>query len=158
MANALFGPGAQRYVDSRTGFEDRDARIIIPVSIEQEPVDATLQMALDTGATWCVLPWEIAEAVGIPVGQGTAAPLETRFGRLEGEWHRHTLVLRGDPDLCEDDFELRVDATIWISKRWPENLGYDGIIGYNGCLERIRFAVDPSETLFYFGSTEVDGE
>jgi hypothetical protein len=40
-----------------------------------------------------------------------------------------------------------VDATIFVSPDWHG----PNFIGYQGLLQRIRFAVDPETNLFYFG-------
>ncbi len=68
--------------------------------------------------------------------------LSTRFGRFGGRLYRGLITLpvdEGEP--------LDVDATVFISPDWrgPNFLGYEGL------LQRIRFAVDPESNLFYFG-------
>ena len=50
--------------------------------------------------------------------------------------------------------DLDVDATVFVPKLrpgvvWP----HPNFIGLDGFLNRIRFAVDPSENTFYFGLT-----
>jgi hypothetical protein len=41
---------------------------------------------------------------------------------------------------------LEVDASCFVSQDWPGPL----IIGWKGCLERSRFALDPGEDTFLF--------
>jgi len=42
---------------------------------------------------------------------------------------------------------LLVEATWFVSPDWPGPL----VLGWKGCLERFRFALDPNEERFYFG-------
>ena len=44
--------------------------------------------------------------------------------------------------------ELPIDATWLIIEDWPGPT----VLGWRGCLERMRFAVDPLDNWFYFAS------
>jgi hypothetical protein len=52
--------------------------------------------------------------------------------------------------------EMDVDATVFILGPESEESWGDlpSFIGLNGCLERMRFAVDPTSDSFYFGPLE----
>ena len=39
-----------------------------------------------------------------------------------------------------------MDATWFVAPDWPG----PSVIGWRGCLERMRFALDPGEEAFYF--------
>jgi hypothetical protein len=70
------------------------------------------------------------------------AALSTRFGLLRGSLYRVPVRIpadEGDP--------LDLEATVFFSPEWHG----PSFIGYEGLLQRIRFAVDPEENLFYFG-------
>lgn len=41
---------------------------------------------------------------------------------------------------------MTVEATCFVSAAWPGPL----VIGWKGCLERMRFALDPDDEFFYF--------
>jgi hypothetical protein len=41
---------------------------------------------------------------------------------------------------------LDVEASCFVSEEWPGPM----VIGWKGCLDWIRFALDPSEDAFYF--------
>lgn len=71
----------------------------------------------------------------------TTVRLSTRFGIISGWTERIPLLL---PAEAGDDAEI--DATWFISEDWLGPL----VIGWKGCLERIRFALDPAEDSFYF--------
>jgi len=68
--------------------------------------------------------------------------LSTRFGRFAGMLHRGLITLSAD-----HGEPLDVDATVFLSPDWRA----PNFIGYQGLLQRIRFAVDPENNLFYFG-------
>ena len=46
-----------------------------------------------------------------------------------------------------------VDATVFVPDLKPDQAWGDlpSFIGLSGCLERMRFAVDPATEMFYFG-------
>jgi hypothetical protein len=97
---------------------------------------------LDTAAEWCVLPAALAPEVdgeGLPQDQ---VRLETRLGSFEGRLERLKIrfpAIEGQP--------LAVEATWFVSPDWTGPL----VLGWKGCLERFRFALDPREERFYFG-------
>jgi hypothetical protein len=68
--------------------------------------------------------------------------LSTRLGLIRGDLYRIPLVLFAD-----DGQDLGVDATVLLSPDWTG----PNFLGYQGLLQRIRFAVDPETNLFYFG-------
>ena len=41
---------------------------------------------------------------------------------------------------------LDLDATWFVAPDWPGPM----VLGWKGCLERIRFALDPTQEWFYF--------
>jgi hypothetical protein len=99
---------------------------------------------LDTAAQWCVLPPFVAEAVGCKLEPDpNLPPLSTRFGTYRGRHERLSLVFN-----AEEGEEVVVDATFFVAPDWPG----PPVIGWKGCLERIRFAVhpDPDQPTFCF--------
>ncbi len=63
---------------------------------------------------------------------------------MRGALYREALRISAD-----EGEPLDVEATVFVSPDWPG----PSFIGYQGLLQRIRFAVDPETNLFYFGST-----
>jgi hypothetical protein len=99
---------------------------------------------LDTAAEWCVLPPTLAEGLGLPLlTSDPPTVLDTRFGRLMGRLER--IPVRFIPQRGEF---LTVEATWFVSPDWPGPV----VLGWKGCLERIRFATDPNEERFYFAA------
>jgi hypothetical protein len=99
---------------------------------------------LDTASEWCVLPPDLAAELGDDLDLVPAVSrLHTRFGLLTGVLGRVSLVF----DASEGE-SLAVDVTCFTSEGWLGPL----VIGWKGCLERMRFGLDPSEEAFYFGA------
>ena len=50
--------------------------------------------------------------------------------------------------MADEGAPLEIEAVIFLSKDWPGG----NFIGYQGFLQKIRFAVDPHCNRFYFAS------
>jgi hypothetical protein len=123
-----------------------DGRHHFIVAIECRVESLSFRTLLDTASQWCVLPPETAQTLGFDMGLSpveTPVQLSARFGTLAGRLERIPLHFSG----AEGD-EIEVEATWFISADWPG----PAVIGWKGCLERIRFALDPSDDSFYFGN------
>ena len=68
--------------------------------------------------------------------------LSTRLGVFRGRLHRGPITL-----IAETGEPLAVPATVFVTPDWPG----PNFLGYQGLLQRIRFAVDPASNRFYFG-------
>lgn len=128
-----------RYADVDRDQSDREPRILIRLALEE----ALLFAVVDTAAPWCVFRPEVNARLehrlsSIP-GQ---VVLGTRLGRFHGSLHRGPLRI-----LAEHGESLDVEATVFVTPDWPG----PNFLGYQGFLQRIRFAVDPESNLFYFG-------
>jgi hypothetical protein len=96
---------------------------------------------LDTASQWCVLPPSVALELGFDVETEGNVRVHTRFGLLAGELLRLPVAF-----VAEEGERGAVEATWFLSPDWPGPV----VIGWKGCLERMRFAFDPSENDFYF--------
>jgi hypothetical protein len=95
----------------------------------------------DTASHWCLLPSSVAAALGCDLEAAADTQLHTRFGRLSGQLLRLPLYF-----IADEGETAEVDATWFVSPDWPGPL----VIGWKGCLERLRFGFDPSDDSFYF--------
>lgn len=133
--------GKARYL---ADVEAAQGTLLVSVPCRIPPLEAHLQALLDTAATWCVLSADWAEALGYDVTPDPDLPrLSTRFGLLPGRLERIPVVFE-----AEEGEDVEVEATWFISPDWPGPV----VIGWKGCLERLRLALDPSEEAFYFGT------
>ncbi len=140
---APFTTGAARYYDTATpGSTPTEPRIYIRV----EPASLGLEALaiVDTAAPWCILEPRLGAAVVDHFEElpGTVT-LSSRFGRHEGRLYLGTVKLSAD-----EGEDLEVETTVFISPDWTGG----NFVGYLGCLERIRFALEPQANKFYFGA------
>jgi hypothetical protein len=98
---------------------------------------------LDTGSEWCVLPPALARDLGLDTASDASTPrLLSRFGAIAGRLERVPITFH-----ASEGENLTIEATCFVSADWPGPL----VIGWKGCLERMRFAFDPGDDSFYFG-------
>jgi hypothetical protein len=125
------------------------SRIVMPVLLGNRRTSAIL----DTGAPWCVFNPEEAATLDLDF-QAFATSTPTLV--IRGYPYRGWLMLDIPITLEANDGEsLIVSSTVFV----PDlELGQEwqlpNFLGLSGFLERIRFAVDPSTNLFYFGAIE----
>jgi hypothetical protein len=101
---------------------------------------------VDTGAAYSVLDADVADELGAFDDAGAPQlELSTRHGLLRGH-----LVRRETGIVAEEGPTLGFEATFWVSRDWT----FGHVLGYSGLLERIRFAIDPLVSRFYFGSLD----
>lgn len=99
---------------------------------------------VDTAAPWCILEPALARAAERHLeGLSDIAAIDSRLGRFTGRLCRGIATIR-----AENGESLAVDTTFFLSREWPGG----NFVGYQGFLERFRFAVDPGVNRFYFGA------
>ena len=139
-----FATGGARYRDSDSAIPGYGARMYIQV--RPEPLPFAVLAMVDTAAPWCIFRPEIARILGDHLeAMPGEAKLSTRLGEFRGTLYRGLLTV-----LAQEGDSLEVEATIFVSADWP---GGD-FVGYEGFLQRFRFAVDPHVSMFYFGQVE----
>lgn len=118
-------------------------RLLVAVPCAISGLTGTRFGLLDTAAEWCVLPKEAVRTLELDPESGEQVRLETRFGLFSGGLQRLPLTF-----VATEGQELAIDATWFVNADWPGPL----VLGWKGCLERTRFALDPAEERLYFGS------
>ncbi len=146
LAGEDFSCGCARFFDYDPENRELTAKIFVKVRLEQLPF--TLLAQLDTGAAWSVVDPETAEALDLVERPGEPATLETRFGRRQGKLVPVTCSFLADEGRGD---ALETEATFFVADDWPPGRCF---LGYSGLLERIRFAIDAQENLFYFGPAD----
>ena len=139
-----FAIGVTDYLYQPTSRE-MDSRIILQIEIE----DVSALAILDTGAPYVVCTPDIAKAIGIQNDPGREnKKLLIRGITIVGQLHRLRLAF-----IASEGQSLDVSATVFIPDVTADESWGDlpSFIGLTGCLERMRFAVDPNEDRFYFG-------
>ena len=109
--------------------------------------DAIADAILDTGGVWLVLSPTDAAFAGIgnwePVTNET---LGIRGHDVPGRTYRAPVVLSAE-DGCSVEIEITVFVPDWPEDDWP----LPNFLGWQGCLNRFRFALDAEAERFYFG-------
>ena len=134
--------GRSSYVADYTQEPDR---LLVAVKCLVAGLPSPFYGLLDTASPWSILPAHLAEELGCSLEPEPPTPsLRTGrcgliSGRLERIWLRFP---------AEEGDALDLNALWYVSADWNGPL----VIGWKGCLEAIRFALDPSEDRFYFGA------
>ena len=99
---------------------------------------------VDTGAPWCIFEPTIGEVLRehIYILQESVV-IDSRLGRFRGTLGQGRLQI-----IAADGEDLNVEAVMFLCPEWPGG----NFIGYEGALDRIRFAVDPQRNHFYFSA------
>lgn len=134
-----FAAGATKYFDTAPDSPAADPRIYIRIELFGYETLALV----DTAAPWCIVERTLGEAIrphleGLPGKRR----LGTRLGTFTGQLFRGPVIL-----VADQGEELEVDVTFFLSPDWPGG----NFVGYLGFLERLRFAVDGPDNVFYFG-------
>jgi hypothetical protein len=145
MSGETFATGSARCYPDHVSSTDRLARLFVRLRIGEEEVPAVV----DTGGAYLVLSPRIGADLGLNSTTAIGREIITIRGfSYAGAIHRVPVTLpatEGEP--------LTFDATAFVpempaGESWP----LPSYLGWQGCLERIRFAVDPADELVYFGS------
>ncbi|HEV7589043.1 MAG TPA: hypothetical protein VGO40_13075 [Longimicrobium sp.] len=111
--------------------------------------DAETTAVVDTGGAFLVLDPKLADSIGVDHRHAIARErIHIRGFVQRGTIHRLPLTLlaaAGEP--------LTFEATAFVpemehGETWP----LPSYLGWQGCLDRIRFAVDPVDEVVYFGA------
>jgi hypothetical protein len=143
-----FTSGAASYDYRPATLQEAAPRIILRLRIE----DFETTGFVDTGGVYLLLSPEVADHLGLRPDDGIpTAPLMFRNNRVSGTLHRVSLTLPADQG---DDLTIEVRAfapQLTPFQEWPND--FPCILGLMGCLERLRFAVDPTNDIgvFHFG-------
>lgn len=99
---------------------------------------------VDTAAPWCIFDPAVGGVLRDHVDVLREKVLiDSRLGRYQG------VLCQGRLQIIADDGEdLDIEVLMFLSPDWPGG----NFIGYEGFLDRIRFAVDPHRNRFYFSS------
>ena len=122
----------------------QDVRLFVQIVLGKFTFDAVV----DTGGSFLVLDPEIVSGAGLDLGGG----LEERKLSIRGYVWRGNLYRLAVEFLAVEGIGLQKELTVFVptvedGQIWP----LPSFLGWHGCLERIRFAVDPVKEQFFFG-------
>ena len=144
-----FSCGACRYFLKPAAPGDTYLRPFIDITVAGRSVEASF----DTGGFFLILNSQIAELLSLRHDDGESETLQIRGVLAKGHLHRVTMTLEADWGESRD-----FDITAFV----PDNLlNIPNLLGWTGCLERLRFAFDPNASesadgWFHFGPLDDD--
>ena len=124
---------------------DKLARLFVQVEIDGLPASAVV----DTGGAYLILNPEVADR--LQLGRDAIIHRDQLFIRGMSCWGTVCRVPITLPATAGDP--LTFEATAFVpelehGETWP----LPSYLGWQGCLDRIRFAVDPADEVVYFGA------
>lgn len=141
-----FATGAAPYAYQPASEHENTPRIIISIEIQRIRTTAFV----DTGGVYALFPPEIAEQLNIDRDRGAPAdPLLWRGVKLDGALHRIPITL-----LAERGKSLTIEATVFVPEpaSWHQQIiDFPCVLGMYLCFDRLRFAIDPTNDVIYFG-------
>jgi hypothetical protein len=146
--NETFANGVTTYEYRAPSPSSKIDRIFIPVEIEGVMTTAVL----DTGGIYFCLDPSFALALGIEPWQGFEKhKLGIRDTTFSGVLHRLSLKF-----IASEGQSSVIEATAFIpngehQEEW-QRMDLPNFLGFQGCMDRVRFAIDPEKVLFYFGT------
>ena len=126
---------------------DRLNRLLIHVEVGRRRTTAVL----DTGGAYLLLDPGFAGRIGIEHADALARDrIHIRGFVRHGTVHRLPLTL-----LAATGKSLTFEVTAFVPElEYGETWPLPSYLGWQGCLDRIRFAVDPADEVVYFGAVE----
>ncbi len=149
----LLPDGSEFCIGSTTCFSkpfsprERLNKLLIQVTIGDLDVEA----AIDTGGAYLILDPGIARLINLDSADlvGTEE-IHVRGTITQGILYRIPLQIPS-----EEGMGTSIEVTAFVPTLLPnESWGLPTVLGWHCCLERIRFAVDPLNERFYFGSAD----
>ena len=139
-----FATGACPYWDQLSPDRTGTPRIIVAVWIG----GSQTQAVVDTGGVYLVCDPEIPDLLDLdPSTSLGVAVLNIRGYEYVGDLQRLTVTLPAEEG---ESFELEVTA--FVPRLDPgQEWRFPSFLGLQGCLEFLRFAVDPGANVFHFG-------
>jgi len=136
------------FTTGRAGYDarvlDGAPRIVIQIQIEGHAVEASV----DTGGLWVVIQRDLAELIGVG-GSSTTEIIGYRGHKIKGRVDRVALEL-----LAEDGNSILLEASALVPDAHSAPYVDRTILGFQGCLDRFRFAIDPVHQDFHFGTID----
>lgn len=139
----LFATGAVAYDYSAIPGSDNSARVLLHVKI----AGLLTAAIVDTGAPYFICAPDVARLIGFaPAAALGKCAILIRGYRVKGSLHRAELTL-----LASAGESLIVEIIAFVPTP-DEPFNFPSFLGFTGCLEWIRFAIDPFNQTFYFGA------
>jgi len=140
-----FSVGAIPYEYRPATLAESAPRVVLTIAIKDYETSAFI----DTGGVYFICAPQIARRLQLgSAGALASEKLRWRNQVLKGVLHRVPLTF-----YASEGESLTIEVTAFVPLVEPEDWNEElpCILGMSGCLERLRFAIDPSTNMFYFG-------
>ncbi|MCI0489600.1 MAG: retroviral-like aspartic protease family protein [Blastocatellia bacterium] len=140
-----FATGAAGYDYDSLSDSGTSGRLILSIEVGGFLTSAIV----DTGAPYLICSPQLARQLNLNVSDSLLSEqILIRGQKVRGSLHRINLQL-----IATEGNSLLLETTAFVPDPETEELGmiFPSFLGLVGCLERVRFAVDPSSETFYFG-------
>lgn len=123
---------------------DHSNRIVIRVNVQDKPSFAVV----DTGGVYLIIPPYISTDLSLDAQDIIDDnPPPIRFGKLEVKGKLYSIPIT----FGESDSSKLVTAFIVDTNPSNDWSNFPVFLGFQGCLDKFRFAVDPISDKFYIG-------
>ena len=141
---AQWSTGVAQFFDHLPEAPGTATNIVVRCSIPPSPFD--FHAIIDTAAPWSILQFDLASRLGLPTGGGEAKTLRSWRGTYDGVLERIQIEIPAD-----EGNSLITESTVFVAADWT-GPNHPNFLGWNGVLERLRFAIDPGNNSFHFGA------
>jgi hypothetical protein len=144
----LFDDSGDCFASGASGYRLTGGSQPTHLTIEVLVAGILAEAIVDTGAPYLICSPSLAERLRLDVGDALDYfEILIRGSLVKGGLHRVELTF-----LAYEGNGLSIEATAFVPDL-TQNFGaaHPSFIGYLGCLERVRLAIDPSKETFYFG-------
>ena len=147
LANgAPFATGAAQYDYRPITAHEEMPRVIVRIAIDRFETAAFV----DTGGVYLICSPEIASRLHLSSQDGLPVPrIQVRGIWLSGRVYTLPVTL-----VAEQGESVTIGITTFVPELRPNLTWTDEfpcVLGMYGCLERLRFAIDPGSDTFFFG-------
>ena len=142
-----FAQGACGYRYCPATTREATPRIIVQVQIG----DINTPAIVDTGGVYFICEPQIAELIDLDPAEALETDeVNIRGTKCSGALHRVSLTLQ-----AQEGQSIELEVTVFVPSLQPHHeWDLPSFMGLSGCLERLRFAVDPVTDTFYFGALQ----
>jgi hypothetical protein len=139
-----FASGACLYFDHHPDDRSTLPRIVLSLWVGNSRIAAIV----DTGGAYFICSPAWAELLGVSLGEPIGTDdLIIRGYRYRGDLYRTRIQFVASKG---ESFDL--DVTAFVPRLLPgDEWHFPSFLGLQGCLEFLRFAVDPATNTFFFG-------
>jgi len=145
-SGAPFATGAAQYDYRPVTTQEEMPRVVVRIAIDRFETAAFV----DTGGVYLICSPEVALRLRLNSREGLPVPRIL----LRGVWLSGRVYSLPVALLAEQGEGVTIRLAVFVPELSPDQVWADEfpcVLGMHGCLERLRFAIDPGSDTFFFG-------